>query len=194
MAWRIFTMQRKRGPRLPYFAEQASEVLADTKHLILLSTQAPVSFFAYPDKPSWLAPDGCNLVTLAERDEDVDVALRDLGQTLGVRDDHLVVVDHQIPSLPTGATTPKAVGELLARFMPDNAVIVDEGGTSGGFCWRATRNALPHDWLMLTGRSIGYGLPCAVGAAIACPDRPVICLQADGSGDVYQSSAVDPGA
>ena len=66
--------------------------------------------------------------------------------------------------------------------MPDNAVVMDEAGMSGFGCAAATRTAPAHDWLMLTGGSIGQGLPCATGAAVACPDRRVICLQADGSG------------
>lgn len=43
------------------------------------------------------------------------------------------------------------------------------------------KGAAPHDWLNLTGGAIGLGLPVAVGAAVACPDRKVINLQADGS-------------
>ena len=38
-----------------------------------------------------------------------------------------------------------------------------------------------HDWLCLTGGAIGQGLPVATGAAVACPDRKVICLEGDGS-------------
>ena len=44
-----------------------------------------------------------------------------------------------------------------------------------------TAGAPRHDWLTLTGGAIGQGLPAAVGAAVACPDRPVIALEADGS-------------
>jgi len=39
----------------------------------------------------------------------------------------------------------------------------------------------PHSYFMLTGGAIGQGMPSATGAAVACPDRPVINLQADGS-------------
>ena len=70
----------------------------------------------------------------------------------------------------------------MAHYFPDNAIVVDEGGTCGGGCAMSTRTSAPHDWLMLTGGSIGYGMPTATGAAVACPDRPVINLQADGSG------------
>jgi acetolactate synthase-1/2/3 large subunit len=45
-----------------------------------------------------------------------------------------------------------------------------------------TYAAAPHDWLQLTGGAIGEGMPLATGAAVACPDRKVINLQADGSG------------
>jgi acetolactate synthase-1/2/3 large subunit len=65
--------------------------------------------------------------------------------------------------------------------LPDNAVVVDEGNTSGLFVAGATAGAPPHDWLTLTGGAIGIGLPVATGAAVAAPDRPVVCLQADGS-------------
>ena len=45
-----------------------------------------------------------------------------------------------------------------------------------------TQTCVPHDYLMLTGGSIGYGMPAATGAAVACPDRRVINLQGDGAG------------
>lgn len=175
--------------RLPYFGEQAAEVLAGTKHLILLSTQAPVTFFAYPDKPNWLTPEGCELHTLAERDEDIDGALAALVDAVGAAQTEANVLPLERPALPSGDLTPGSLGAALAHHFPDNAIVVDEGGTCGGGCTMATRTAPPHDWLMLTGGSIGYGLPCATGAAVACPDRRVICLQADGGG-MYTNQAL----
>jgi acetolactate synthase-1/2/3 large subunit len=44
-----------------------------------------------------------------------------------------------------------------------------------------TASVPPFSLLSLTGGAIGQGIPCATGAAIACPDRPVIDFQADGS-------------
>jgi acetolactate synthase-1/2/3 large subunit len=61
-------------------------------------------------------------------------------------------------------------------------VVVDEGATSGLFYGLTAENAEPHVALALTGGAIGQGLPVAVGAAVACPERKVIALQADGSG------------
>lgn len=168
--------------RLPYFGEQAAEVLAGTRHLILVSTQPPITFFAYPDKPNWLTPEGCALHTLVERDGDVDGALEALGEAVGIRNVAANVIAPARPPLPKGELNPRAIGAAVGHFLPENAIVVDEGGTSGGGCTFSTRAAPPHDWLILTGGSIGYGLPAATGAAVACPDRRVVCLQADGGG------------
>ena len=173
---------RAEALRLPYFGEQAAEVLQGTKHLILVSTQPPVTFFAYPEKPNWLTPEGCALHTLVERDGDVDGALAALVDAVGAGSQTVNVVSHSRPEKPVGGLTPESVGVSLAHYFPDNAIVVDEGGTCGGGCSISTRTSAPHDWLMLTGGSIGYGMPTATGAAVACPDRPVINLQADGSG------------
>ncbi|MDX1384274.1 MAG: thiamine pyrophosphate-dependent enzyme, partial [Thermoanaerobaculia bacterium] len=70
---------------------------------------------------------------------------------------------------------------VVGRLLPEGAVVVDEGGTCGGGAMRATVGAPPHDWLILTGGSIGYGLPAATGAAVASPGRRVVSLQADGA-------------
>jgi acetolactate synthase I/II/III large subunit len=175
--------------RLPYFGEQAAEVLDGTKHLIILSSQPPITFFAYPDKPNWLTPEGCELHTLAERDEDIDGALEALVDAVGAQSVEANLVPLSTPDLPTGDLNPRSAGTVLAHYFPENAIIVDEGGTCGGGCTGATRTAAPHDFLMLTGGAIGFGLPCATGAAVACPDRRVISLQADGSG-MYTNQAL----
>ncbi|MFM8355917.1 MAG: acetolactate synthase large subunit, partial [Gammaproteobacteria bacterium] len=168
--------------RLPYFGEQAAEVLAGTRHLILVSTQPPVTFFAYPDKPNWLTPDDCTLHTLVEREGDVDGALEALGDAVGISTVSPVLLPYSRPPLANGALTPASIGAAVAHHLPEGAIVVDEGATSGGPSTFLTRTAAPHDWLILTGGSIGYGMPTATGAAVACPDRRVVCLQADGGG------------
>jgi acetolactate synthase-1/2/3 large subunit len=168
--------------RLPYFGEQAAEVLSGTKHLILVSSQPPITVFAYPDKPNWLTPEGCVLHTLVERDEDIDGALEALAESVNVGGVGPRLVTLERPDLPGGDLTPASIGASLAHHFPDNAVVVDEGGTSGSGCLGYTRTVAPHDWLMITGSSIGWGPSCATGAAVAAPDRRVISLQADGAG------------
>ena len=82
---------------------------------------------------------------------------------------------------PTGAVTVQGLAAAVGALLPENCVVVDESMTSGRGMMAATRGAPPHDWLGNTGGSIGIALPLAVGAAVACPDRPVLCLTADGS-------------
>ena len=168
--------------RLPYFGEQAAEVLEGTRHIILCSSQPPVTFFAYPDKPNWLTPEGCALHTLVERDQDVVGALGALAEKVGADGVGANLVTLERPELPKGELNPMSIGASLANQFPEDAIVVDEGGTCGGGATMLTRTCPPHDWLMLTGGSIGYGMPCATGAAVASPDRRVICLQADGGG------------
>jgi acetolactate synthase-1/2/3 large subunit len=156
-------------------------VLLGVEHLILVSSQTPITFFAYPDKPNWLTPDNCQIHSLVERDGDVDGALESLCEAVGATVLAPIVVQLARPDAPKGDLNPTTVGQSLAHFFPENAIVVDEGGTCGAGSAMATASAPAHDWLMLTGGSIGYGLPTATGAAIACPDRRVINLQADGS-------------
>ena len=168
--------------RLPYFGEQAAEVLEGTRHIILCSSQPPVTFFAYPDKPNWLTPEGCALHTLVERDQEVVGAWGALAEKVGADGVEANLVTLERPELPKGELNPMSIGASLANQFPEDAIVVDEGGTCGGGATMLTRTCPPHDWLMLTGGSIGYGMPCATGAAVASPDRRVICLQADGGG------------
>ncbi|MEM6705963.1 MAG: acetolactate synthase large subunit [Acidobacteriota bacterium] len=167
--------------RLPYFGEQAAEAIAGTKHLILISTQPPVTFFAYPEKPNWLTPEGCELHTLVEREEDVVGALEALADAVGAGDVEADLVAPARPELPTGVLDPRTIGAAVGHLLPEHAIVVDEGGMSGAGSYFGSLGAPPHDWLILTGGSIGYGMPSAVGAAVACPDRRVVNLQADGS-------------
>lgn len=169
-------------PRLPYFAEQAEEALAGTRHLILVGTKAPVSFFAYPGKSSELTPEGCAVHTLAAPEEDALAALEAVVESIGAGSRSPRVSELARPSLPAGTLEPGSIARSLAALMPENAILVNEAATSGFAIPDLTAASAPHDWLDLTGGSIGIGLPLALGAAVACPDRRVIGLQADGGG------------
>jgi len=166
--------------RLPYFAEPAIAKLAPYRHAILVDAAEPVSFFAYPGKPSELLPPGCQVHRLAAGADDVIGALVALAGRLGATHEPPVVAPHR-PELPSGPLTAGTIALALGALMPDHAIISDEAHTSGFGLAGATAGAPRHDWLMLTGGSIGDALPVAVGAAVACPGRKVICLTADGS-------------
>jgi acetolactate synthase-1/2/3 large subunit len=166
---------------LPYFAGSAVAALEGARHLILVGAQAPVSFFAYPDAPSWLTPEGCAIHTLAEPGEDADAALAAVADALGATSHPPALQEPLREALPTGALTPEAVHRSIAALLPQHAIVSDEAITGGFGMLRLPRGAAPHDWLQLMGGAIGQGLPLATGAAVACPDRKVICLEGDGS-------------
>ncbi len=172
---------RARIERLPYFAEQAIKALEGIEHLVLVGAKAPVSFFAYPGLPSWLSPAGAQIHELAAAGEDIADALARLVEALGATRTAPAVADLLRPPLPTGKFNAHTVGQALAALMPEGAIVIDEGNTSGMPIFLATANAPPHDWLTNTGGSIGLGMPMAIGAALACPGRRVITLEGDGS-------------
>jgi acetolactate synthase-1/2/3 large subunit len=168
--------------RLPYFGEQASEVLAPFAHLILVNTKAPVTFFAYPGKPSELTPANCRVHTLAAPSEDGVRALAELARALDATTATPARAVRARLSTPTGQLNPESIARALGALLPENAVVVNEAATSGFLIPAMTAGAAPHDWLDLTGGAIGQGLPTAVGAAVACPGRRIVALEADGSG------------
>jgi acetolactate synthase I/II/III large subunit len=167
--------------RLAYLAEMAQAQLDGIRHLVLVDAASPVSFFAYPDKASDLVPAGCVVHTLARPGEDAIAALEALAEALGAPDNGGVPVPSHRPDRPTGAVTSETLAAAVGATLPEGAIVVDEGNTSGLFVQAATAGAPRHDWLTLTGGAIGIGLPMATGAAVAAPERPVLCLQADGS-------------
>jgi acetolactate synthase I/II/III large subunit len=167
--------------RVPYFAEHALGVLGEYEQFILIGTATPVAFFAYPDTPSVLVPPNATVISLASIDEAVLPALGALADAIGVGAGAEVLQDRVLPDRPSGPLTAATIGDTLALLMPDNAIVSDEGITCAAEVFARTAGAARHDWLAITGGAIGQGLPVSFGAAIACPDRKVIALQADGS-------------
>ncbi len=175
--------------RIPYFAEQIVDFLEGYEELVLVGAQPPVSFFAYPGKPSWCVPEGCRITYLAQPHEDSVGALRSLAAAVGAAAQPTKRAALQRPDLPTGALHQASVGMAIAALLPEGAVLVDEAATSGFAPYGFTSTAAPHDYLGITGGSIGWGLPVAAGAAVACPDRKVVCLHGDG-GAMYTLQAL----
>jgi acetolactate synthase I/II/III large subunit len=167
--------------RLGYLAEFAVAQLQGTRHLVLVDAKAPASFFAYPGKPSSLVPDGCEVHTLAGGPDDAVDALHRLAEAVGASDTDPLLAAASRPDRPTGPITAASIADALGAVLPEGAIVADEAQTGGIYAMGATAGAPRHDWLTLTGGSIGFGMPIATGAAVACPDRPVINLQADGS-------------
>ncbi len=167
--------------RLAYLAELAALQLDGARRLVAAGTPAPVSFFAYPDRPSDLVPVGCEVHVLATVEDDVVQALEDLADALGAGADPVSSPGPGRPELPTGGLDAEKAAAVIGRLLPEGAVVSDESNTAGIFVPAATAGAPRHHWMTLTGGAIGQGLPLATGAAVACPGRKVLCLEADGS-------------
>ena len=163
--------------RLPYFPEQILQLLSVTRRLLLVGAERPVSFFAYRNLPGDLVPEGCEVVRVAHRHEDVAAALVDLADALDAADAE--VPDGRRPDVPAGRLSVRNIAAILAARSPDHCIVaVDSGG--GGAAYGPMQRCVRHTWLNLTGGSIGQGGPTAVGAAVACRDRPVLALLGDG--------------
>jgi acetolactate synthase I/II/III large subunit len=183
----VFPTRIERGAGLPpiervaYLAELASVQLAGLKHLILVDAKAPVSFFAYPGKKSYLVPDGCEVHELVAPDQDALGSLEALVEAAGAGGADVVRQQPARPARPSGPLDADKVCQAVAAVLPEGAIVSDESQTSGVTLAAHTAGAPRHDVLTLTGGAIGQGLPVAVGAAVACPGRPVFALEGEGS-------------
>jgi acetolactate synthase-1/2/3 large subunit len=167
--------------KLPYFPEQALESLSRFEAVVIAGTRAPVAFFGYPNMPSMLIPEGREVETLATAEQDAQTALEALAEAVGAPSEGVAAPRPANPR-PTGALNPKTVSGALASLLPEGCVVMDESATTGLPFFMTTMGGPAHTYLALTGGAIGQGLPCATGAAVACPDRKVVSFQADGSG------------
>jgi len=175
---------RTRIERLPYAVDAALDKLKGAECLVLAGTSEPISFFAYPGKPTQLKPAGCSTLLLADARDDVPAALQALCDELGA-----TLVAGTATATPVAldalraATTLDAdlIGHALVSLLPEQAVVVDEAVTSGRAFGNRFAAAAPHDWLTVMGGAIGFGMPAALGAAIGAPERPVLALEGDGS-------------
>jgi len=184
----LFTARVERGSGapvvqgLPYPVDAIVETLKDVRQLVVIGTTPPVAFFAYPGKPSLPTPPEAHVMELARPEMDLTWTLDALAEALGVGvDAPYATVQADIPPAPMGALSLETLAQALAHTMPDQTIVANESVTAGAALLPALAKARRHDLLGNCGGSIGQGLPSAVGAAVACPDRPVLCLTGDGS-------------
>ena len=168
--------------RVPYPIDQALEALKPYKRIVLVGARAPIGFFAYPGKPAILTADGANIIDLCKTSQDIAGALTAICDGTGAADTAPAHVAQSVtPDKPTGPLDPGGIADVLGRTIPEDAIVVDEAITTGRSFFPATAGAPKHTWLNNCGGSIGYGMPVAIGAAVACPDRKVLALVGDGS-------------
>ena len=182
----VARMARGRGrvpiDRIPYSVDAALNDLDGVAHVILVGAAVPAAFFAYPGKPSLVVPANAAIHVLAHPHEDLVAALESLAEALGAPRAAAIRGEGERPRTAAGRFEPLAFASTLAALLPEECIVAEEAVTSGRGLFPPTFAAAPHDWLQITGGAIGHGLPCATGAALAAPDRKVVCLQADGGG------------
>ena len=178
-------MARGRGrfsiDRIPYVIESALPILKNFKNIVLVEARDPVAFFAYPNKPSMLKPEGCEVHRMTAWGENSVAALEALADALGAKPHDVKPQKLAELNKPTGALNHTSIAQAIACAIPENAIIVDKSITTGRGFFPPTAASAPHDWLQNMGGSIGFSTPVATGAAVACPDRKVICMVGDGS-------------
>lgn len=184
-----FPARVERGPglpellKIPYLPEMALDTLKSYDLFILAGAREPVAFFGYPGMPGRLLRDSQHTASVRSSSRNIEAALEALAEAVGApsKPDEAVLAGADRPQVPFGKLNAGMAGEVLAALQPENAVIVEEAVTVGMSYFPRTAGCPRFTYLGLTGGSIGQGPPCATGAAVACPDRPVINFQADGS-------------
>lgn len=170
-------------PLVPYLVDVALDTFKDFDQVVLLGARAPVATFAYLNMPTTKLPENCELWTYATPDHDLAHALSSLVDALGAEGEEVAFQPLETPDKPDGELTIDAVAACVTRLMPDDAILVDEAATMGQAIMDVVCTGRRHDYLYsVCGAAIGGGLPLALGAAVACPDRKVLAMQADGSG------------
>jgi acetolactate synthase-1/2/3 large subunit len=164
--------------RTIYLSEFAANQLKDSEAIIVIGSREPVGFFAYPNVPSRLSPGGCDVIELAPPGSDTLAVLETLVEALGAA--KVEVERGERTTKPTGELTTHSFAQAVGATLPEGAIVADESNTSGVHLFGATRHSPQHQWMTLTGGAIGFGLPVALGAAVAS-DRRVLALESDGS-------------
>ena len=168
--------------KVPYPIDIALKTLEPYKRIVLVGARAPIGFFAYPGKPAILTADDAEIFELSPAAGDLEATLTGLVDAVGASEMAPVgVCQLDVPEAQSGPIDLDTLAKTIARAIPENGIIVDESVTTGRSFFPATKGARRHTWLNNCGGSIGYAMPAAIGAAIACPDRPVMALVGDGS-------------
>jgi acetolactate synthase-1/2/3 large subunit len=155
-------------------------VLGQFRQFIFAGAVEPVAYFAHQDDDAVLLPPGSARCVLTGPSEDTAAALAQLAEALPRTEVPAPTLATAVAS--SGALSADGIAGVIAGLLPEQAIIIDEGMTCGRAIMAACSDSSPHDWLGNTGGSIGIAMPLAIGAALARPDRPVLCLSADGSG------------
>lgn len=166
--------------KMLYVGEMALADLAGVDLMLLVGARPPATAFASPAVPSVLTPEGCVVEILSAAHEDAAGALEALADALAAPEAP-VMQPPSLPGAPRGDLSAYTIGDSIARWAPEDAIVCDDGAGAHLPTYMQTRGARPHDWLFLTGGAVGGAIPLAIGAAVAEPERKVIALTSDGA-------------
>lgn len=170
--------------RIPYFPEQAAQLLAEYDSFVLAGADEPVAFFGYQGGQSFYLNPRQKKIRIDSDKQDTALALSELAEHFGVganTDTTSVLAGFALPEMPAGKLNSQKLGAVIANLQPEGCIIVEEGVTAGAPYYALAQTLKPHSHMSLTGGAIGMGMPCALGASLACPDKQVINIEADGS-------------
>jgi benzoylformate decarboxylase len=166
-------------------------------HDLVLVLGAPV-FRYHANQPGPWLPEGTEVVAVtgdpqnAARAPFGDAVLGEVGET----------VSRLLEALPPGhaphnATATQAHEEalvsgadpmgaerlfaLMARELPDGVRMVNESTSNMPEFWSHVRLDRPRSLFLAAAGGLGFGLPAAVGVALADPNRPVVAVLGDGA-------------
>ena len=94
-------------------------------------------------------------------------------------------IDRDTTPAPHGKARPgfvdqQAVVWHLRRLLPRDAIITSDAGNFGGWPHRFLRWNVPGTFVAPTSGAMGYGIPAAIAAKLASPDRLVVAYAGDG--------------
>ncbi len=170
--------------RIPYFPEQAAKLLGAYDSFVLAGADEPVAFFGYQGGQSFYLDPRQKKIRIDGDKQDTAQVLSELAESLGVganTDATPVLAGFALPEIPVGKLNSQKLGAVIANLQPEDSIVVEEGVTAGAPYYALAQTLKPHSHLSLTGGAIGMGMPLALGAALACPERKVINIEADGS-------------
>jgi acetolactate synthase I/II/III large subunit len=167
--------------KLAYFPQQARQQLAEHDLVVVIGATVPVPFFGYPGENPRLTTDSARVVDATCGAVDAHAVLAALCDAAGAPARHRGAVGRVEHDEPEGPLGPQTISRAIARHLPADAIVIDEGITGSAPLYPALAGGPPHDYLACKGGSIGFATPAATGAAIAAPGRRVVAYVGDGS-------------
>jgi benzoylformate decarboxylase len=81
----------------------------------------------------------------------------------------------------TDPMSPSTAVRTLAGVFPEDGIVVLESPSATPALRNQLRLNRPGSYYFSAGGGLGFGMPASIGVALACPERPVVCVIGEGS-------------